>query len=375
MEPLKNHFGPAVAIRLAQTIAAVHPGFPAAAFLADALAGFDELELMPRGRHLARALRRHLPADPEQAMAILVATLGPPLAGTGGAGMAPFFYLPHVLFVGEFGLDHFEAAMAAQHALTQRFTAEFSIRPFLTRYPEATLARLRQWAADPSPHVRRLVSEGTRPRLPWAPRLPQFQADPGPVLELLELLKDDPAGYVRRSVANNLNDIGKDHPDRLVATARRWLEGATANRRRLVAHALRSAVKGGEAGALAVLGFAAAAPLRVEAPAIVPAVVRVGAAVRIAFDLVNPGTGAAAVVADLRIHFVKARGGTSPKVFKLRQVALGPGERVALGKTVSLAVLSTRRPHPGHHRVEAWLNGQPVALGGFDLVAGDADQA
>ena len=136
--------------------------------------------------------------------------------------MDVFIYLPHVFFVAKFGVGHFEASMRAQYELTQRFTAEYSIRGFLERYPERTLARLREWAGDANAHVRRLVSEGTRPRLPWAPRLRAFQDDPQPVLELLELLKDDPELYVRRSVANNLNDIGKDNPTALIDTCRHW---------------------------------------------------------------------------------------------------------------------------------------------------------
>jgi thioesterase domain-containing protein len=211
-EPLKNCFGTAIPKTIGQRVVEVYPAFPVRAFLTDALRGYEQFELMARGRHVARALARHLPADYPRAVGILVASLGAKLEGSENQGMAPFFYLPHVLFVAEFGLDHFEPSMRAQYELTQRFTAEFSIRPFLERYPEQTLARLARWAADPSAHVRRLVSEGTRPRLPWAPRLRAFQRDPRPVLKLLELLKDDPVLYVRRSVANNLNDIGKDHP-------------------------------------------------------------------------------------------------------------------------------------------------------------------
>ena len=169
--------------------------------------------------------------------------------------MAAFLYMPHLFFVARHGLDHFEDSMRAQHALTQLFTAEYSIRAFLEKHPGATLARLREWTADPSHHVRRLVSEGTRPRLPWAPRLRAFQKDPRPVLELLELLKDDPELYVRRSVANNLNDIGKDHPALLTAVAKRWLRGASPERRWIVSHALRSAVKRADAGALGALGY------------------------------------------------------------------------------------------------------------------------
>src|SRR5918997_3406822 len=232
--PLKDSFGPDVPVRIAGAIAAVWPAFPVEAFLADALDGYEELELTPRARHIADALGRHLPQDYERAIEILVASLGPKLDSPELTGMDAFVYLPHVFFVAERGADHFEASMRAQYELTQRFSAEYSIRVFLERYPDATLGRLREWALDPSPHVRRLVSEGTRPRLPWAPRLRAFQDDPRPVLELLELLKDDPELYVRRSVANNLNDIGKDHPELLFETCKRWLVDASEERSKLV---------------------------------------------------------------------------------------------------------------------------------------------
>jgi 3-methyladenine DNA glycosylase AlkC len=237
---------------------------------------------------------------------------------------------------------------------------------FLDREPERTLARLRAWATDPSEDVRRLVSEGTRPRLPWAPRLRQFQLDPSPVLELLELLKDDPSLYVRRSVANNLNDIGKDHPDILVATCRRWLEDSTEERRWLVRHALRSAVKRGDPAALDVLGFRAAEGA-VDGLVIEPELPRIGASVRITAVIGNAGDQRAALNVDLRIHFVKASGGTSPKVFKLREIELDPGERVTLSKVISLRQHTTRTHYPGAHRIEVILNGSSHPAGSFAL--------
>jgi 3-methyladenine DNA glycosylase AlkC len=229
-EPLKNQFGPDVPRAIASMVAEVHPSFPAKKFTRDALAGYEPLSLTQRGWHIARALRQHLPEDFPTAVDVLVQSSSQPSGRTVGSGMGGFLFMPHCFFVAAYGLDHFEESMAAQHVLTQRFTCEFSIRPFLIKHPAETLLRLRQWATDPSEHVRRLVSEGTRPRLPWAMRLPAFQADPAPVLELLELLKDDPALYVRRSVANNLNDIGKDHPHVLAKTAKRWLKGASDER-------------------------------------------------------------------------------------------------------------------------------------------------
>ncbi|MDZ4702003.1 MAG: hypothetical protein SH809_19995 [Rhodothermales bacterium] len=207
-EPLKNQYGPEIPRKIAGMIAPVYPAFDREGFLQSALDGYEALELLPRGRHIAKALRRHLPDEYPAAIDLLIASLGPKLEGTESFGMAPFLYLPHVFFVMDYGVDHFEPSMRAQYEITQRFSAEYSIRAYLEHHPEATLARLRQWVDDPSPHVRRLVSEGTRPLLPWASRLRAFQRDPSPVIELLELLKDDPELYVRRSVANNLNDIG-----------------------------------------------------------------------------------------------------------------------------------------------------------------------
>ena len=365
--PLKDSFGPDIPTRIAAALAAVDPTFDSAAFLADALDGYDDLELTPRARHIASALDRHLPADFEDAIAILMRSIGPRSAGPELSGMAAFYYAPHVYFVAEFGIDHWEASMQAQYELTQRFTAEFSIRAFLEREPERTLARLREWASDPSPDVRRLVSEGTRPRLPWAPRLRRFEIDPSPVLDLLELLKDDPSPYVRRSVANNLNDIGKDHPDLLIATCRRWLDGAGADRRALVRHALRSAVKRGDPAALDVLGFGGGRIVELSGVSVSPERPRIGDAVRISFTIHNGGPTRAAFNVDLRVHFVKANGGTSPKVFKMGSFELDAGAVASVSKLISLRQHTTRTHYPGTHRVEAIVNGETHPVGSFAI--------
>jgi 3-methyladenine DNA glycosylase AlkC len=368
-EPLVNQYGADVPKSIARMITAVHPAFDARKFVADALKGYDELALMPRGKHIAQALQRHLPADYPKAIAILLASLDQPHGRDPGLSLGSFLYLPHTMFVAAFGLGHFEESMRAQHALTQRFTAEFSIRSFLQHHEAATLARFRQWTSDPSEHVRRLVSEGSRPRLPWASRLPSFQKNPAPVLELLELLRDDPALYVRRSVANNLNDIGKDHPDLLAKTARQWLKGASDERRWIVQHALRSAVKRGETGALAALGFGKSAEAAVSHARIMPKRVVMGEKVHIAFDITNTSAKPQRVLVDFCIHYVKASGKSSAKVFKLKVLDLAPGEKASLGKTVSTAEMTTRKHHAGKHRVDVLLNGQAQPLGAFELVA------
>ena len=216
---------------------------------------------------------------------------------------------------------------------------------------------LRDWAHDPNVHVRRLVSEGTRPRLPWAPRLRAFQDDPRPVLDLLELLKDDPELLVRRSVANNLNDIGKDNPAALTDTCRRWMRDATAQRRWLVRHALRSAVKRGDPQALQILGYLPVPVVTVPDIHTTPAVVPIGESVTFTVQVANEGSTTAKLLVDLRVHFVKANGKPSPKVFKLKQLQLEPRASARLTKTISLAQHTTRTHYPGHHRVEVLVNG------------------
>ena len=368
-EALKTFFSPPVVKRLADSIVSVSPSFPALAFTRDACEGLDDLELLARGRHIAAALRAHLPARYADAVDVLVRSLGPEHASDElqGAGMAPFFYLPHAIFVATHGLDDFELSMRAQHEITRRFTCEFSIRPFLERYPKATLAVLRRWVTDPSPHVRRLVSEGTRPRLPWAPRVRWLDEHPNRVLPLLEALKDDPASVVRRSVANHLNDLSRVNPDRVCEIAERWLDGASSERRALVRHALRSAVKRGNLRALTLLGFGQKPRVEVAGVKFEPARVAIGGKTRIAFTLQATTKQAQSLSVDLVVHFVKARGTTSPKVFKVGRVKLGPFERAVLAKTISLAVHTTRRPNAGRHAVDALINGQRFELGAFEV--------
>jgi 3-methyladenine DNA glycosylase AlkC len=367
---LKSFFARSTVEALARTISAVHPPFDADAFVADAMRGLARKELLARGEHVGEALRRHLPARYADAAEVLLASLGPPLpaAAIEGQGMAPFLYLPHVAFVRRHGLEDFDASMRLQHALTQRFTAEWSIRPFLELEPERTLAVLSRWVVDPSPHVRRLVSEGTRPRLPWAPRLRAFDGNPAPVVALLEQLRDDPSEYVRRSVANHLNDLAKDRPALALEIAGRWLEGATPERRRLVAHALRSLVRKGDAGALRLLGHGDPPRVALRGATLDPARVRVGDDVRFRATLASRSRAPQSLSVNLAVHFVKASGAARPKVFKLRTVELAPGASAEIAKRISLRQMSTRTHHAGAHAVDVVVNGVRFPAGTFEVL-------
>lgn len=232
---LKAFFDRALVTELAASLARAHPSFPKAAFVRDATRGLDELELMDRARHIMEAMHAHLPPRYADALRIVLRSLG--------TERSTFKYWPHTMFVAAYGTDKadFERSMAAQRVLTERWSCEFSIRAFLEKYPEETLAVLREWVRDPNEHVRRLVSEGTRPLLPWATRVRWLQREPKRLLPFLEALKDDEVLYVRRSVANHLNDVAKAHPDIVCDVAERWLAGKPPpERRALVRHASRS---------------------------------------------------------------------------------------------------------------------------------------
>lgn len=364
---LRDIFDTELLASLAKDLQAAHPALKPKRFVQEALRGLEDLELTGRAKHIALVMHQHLPQPFPKAAAVLTRSLGPVAEADRDQGLSSLRYLPYVFYVQAYGLSHFEQAMRFQYELTKRFTAEWSIRAFLERYPEATYKQLEKWSKDPSVHVRRLVSEGTRPRLPWASRLVAFQKDPKPVLRLLERLKDDPERYVQRSVANNLNDIGKDHPELLVKTCRAWKKGASADRQWIIKHALRSLVKKGHPGALELLGVGAAPKVRIESITIEPKRPKLGGEVRFSLTLVSKAKAAQALMVDYAVHFVKANGRTNPKVFKLKRLSLKAGESARLSAKVSLADLSTRRHYPGRHPLELIVNGVRFPLGAFAL--------
>lgn len=265
--PLKNVVNKQLVGLLSESLQAVLPDFNASRFEKTALKDLDALEFTERGLHVARALATEMPQGFDQAGPLLIKAMGPELTATEGNGLAVFFYLPHSYMIAEYGLAHFDHGMQANYELTKRMTAEFSIRPFIVKHQEKTLKKLMQWTKDPNPHVRRLVSEGSRARLPWASRLVDVQKNPQLTLPLLEALKDDPELYVRRSVANHLGDILKDHLDLGLNVAERWLEEVEAAkitpsqhaaRRWIVRHALRLPAKKSDKRALSLRKMAGA---------------------------------------------------------------------------------------------------------------------
>lgn len=361
---LKDRFDKQMAQGLAQRIQAVHRDFDVDGFVLAVIDGLDTLELKDRVQKIADCLHQFLPDDYSQAIEVLCIMLGqgsPIFEGRDDDGFL-LFPLPNVIET--YGLHDFETSMQGMYIITRHASAEFAIRPFILQYPQEMLERLHEWVKDENEHVRRLVSEGTRPRLPWAPQLPHFIANPTPTLALLEQLKDDPSLYVRRSVANHLNDISKDHPERLLDLLEKWQDGASENRQWLINHALRTLIKAGNERALALLGYHPTS-IELHNVTISPQILQFGDNLTIAFQLENTSDEPQNLMVDYRIHFVKANGKTAPKVFKLNKLTLKAGEKLDFVKKQSIRPISTRKYYAGLHRVEIQVNGQ--ILGGVDF--------
>lgn len=263
--PLKEIMNGQLVKLIGVSLAEVTPGFDTPTFQKRAKRNLNKLELKERALNIAHAMAEQLPEDFDELAPLLIKSLGPKLQATEQNGLAPFFYFPHSQLIAEYGTDHLESGLKVCYELTQRFTAEFCIRPFLIAHRDKSLKQLKRWTKDANPHVRRLVSEGTRPRLPWAMRLRDFQDDPGYTLPLLESLKDDSELYVRRSVANHLADIAKDHPAVAYEVCHKWLSEIEAmqkpeqikNRRWVLRHAVRLPAKKEVPAALAIRKAAA----------------------------------------------------------------------------------------------------------------------
>jgi 3-methyladenine DNA glycosylase AlkC len=363
MAAFKDEISVELAGRLASELSAAWPAFPQRRLtrgLGDALA---PLALMARVELLTDRLVDALPDASETAAKVLWGTLESPT-------FTGWMTLPCGNYVARSGIDRPEIALPLLAGLTPRWSSEGPIRPFIERHHDLTYQHLHCWVSDPDEHVRRLVSEGTRPRLPWAPQLRHLIIDPGPNIELIDQLVDDPSSYVRRSVANHLNDISKDHPDIALDLAQRWQprgDGAAW----VVRHGLRTLVKRGDPKALEVLGVTPDAMIRLMALTVDRDAVTIGEAATFTLTVELDGTTEADAIIDYRVHYVGANGLRRPKVFKLTRRRLVPGQPATLTRRHRFEHVSIRRIRPGRHTIDIQINGH--VLGAIDLDVIDPD--
>jgi 3-methyladenine DNA glycosylase AlkC len=365
-QAFKHLVNEASATRLARELAAVHAAFDARGYVREVVRTLPELELKPRIRLLSDTLVRYLPSHYPDALAILLGTLGPPLGEGEGAGASAFYYWVHASFVEHHGLAHPELSLAAMREITQRSTAEFAVRPYLHQHLERTLAFLRTCARDPNPHVRRWVSEGTRPYLPWGTRVPALVREPAHGLALLELLRGDASAYVRTSLANHLNDVSKLDAAVAIGAVRRWLADGVPGAEWVAQRALRGLVKAGHADALAVFGVDKRTSARVTRFQLAAKSICVGE--QLTFEATIAGEKSERLVVDYAVLFPGARERMSRKVFKWATPTLAQGERLTLTKRHSFKPITTRVYRAGSHTLELLVNGNVVETAHFTLV-------
>jgi len=355
---LKEIFDPARMAFIAKEMAAISPVFDAERFIALATENLDPLGIMQRMRLVATSLHASLPVDFETAIDLL-GQLAPRL----GHG---FVSISLSEFVALYGKAQFELSMEALKFFTRFGSSEFAVRYFLADDFDRTLSVMKGWALDDNEHVRRLASEGSRPRLPWSFQLKPLIAEPTLTGPILEALKSDPSLYVRKSVANHLNDISKDNPDVLIARLSAW-DLDDKNTAWIVKHALRTMIKQGDPRALALIGTTGKPEVEIAAFAVAPASIALGGRIALKTSIVSTAAAPQQLVVDYAVHYVKKSGGTSKKVFKLKEIGLPPGGRKELSISQDVRDFTTRKHYPGHHRVELVVNGETVAEGGFEL--------
>lgn len=338
-----------------------------AGFRRAALAGLEDLELKDRVNQLADALRAALPGPYPAALTQLLA--GVPEEPAPGAGLTEdWSYWPMCSLVERHGLANPAISLDAMERLTRHWSCEFAIRPYFAADPHGVRARLERWVGHPSVHVRRLVSEGSRPRLPWGMRLRHRVQHPEFVLPLLERLRDDPEEYVRRSVANHLNDIAKDHPDLLIRVATAWSQGAPPARQRLIKHALRTQIKAGDPRAYALIGLRPFAGTAQVARS--PERIAVGEAVTLTVTLRSTSEAPQRLRLDLGVHFLRKSGERSLRVFHWTERTLRPGASLTLSKDYAVRRVTTRRLYPGRQAIDLRVNGVATEALPFELVEG-----
>lgn len=365
-EPLKNLYNPIFFEELCPVLRQHIPEFDSTRFIHRIFdTEWPELELKQRVRKVATVLHLFLPADFKKASTYLTEISNSLRQKNGTEISFPYIFLAD--YIELFGQEHFSEAMRAIQEVTQLISAEFAIRPFIVRYPDKTMKQMLLWSKHQSHHVRRLSSEGCRPRLPWAMALPEFKKDPSIILPILENLKTDSSLFVRKSVANNLNDISKDHPHIVLAIAKRW-KGLSKETDWILKHGSRTLLKNGSREALTFHGFNSELKSVIKKLNIVSKKVKIGASTSFSFEIASGEKKPSMFRLEYAIHFITSSGKVSRKVFQIAEKVIVPNQPTTFSRKHRFTDFTTRKHFPGKHVLEIIVNGESKAEVKFDLV-------
>lgn len=313
-----------------------------------------------RMRHISDALRATLPDFYREALTILQ-QIAPHCRGV------EYLFFPD--FVEAYGLADWSASIAALEAFTPYSSSEFAVRPFIVQEPDKMMKQMLEWASHQDHHVRRLASEGCRPRLPWAMALEQFKANPAPVLPILEKLKRDTSVYVQKSVANHLNDIAKDHPQLVIQLAQDWY-GENRHTNWIVKHGCRGLLRKGEPQVLALFGFELVPDVAINGFTLANDRITLGQTLHFSFSITSKAAAAQRLRVEYAIDFVKANGTRSRKLFKIAELNMEHTVKT-YERAHQFKDLTTRKHYPGKHRISIVINGVELTGQEFEVVAGE----
>jgi 3-methyladenine DNA glycosylase AlkC len=275
-----------------------------------------------------------------------------------------FMFLPD--YIETYGIDHFDAAVKAIETVTQFTSCEFAVRPFILKYGDKMIGQMHQWSTHQSQHVRRLASEGSRPRLPWAMALPALKNNPKPILPILENLKNDPSEYVRRSVANNLNDIAKDNPDIVINIAKEW-KGHSKETDAIIKHGCRTLLKQGHSDILHYFDLSDHPDLKVTNFKVLTPSIKIGESLAFSFLLHNASKQIQTTRIEYGIHYLRNNGQLSKKVFKISERQLQPDEKLEINRKQSFRIITTRQFYTGQQKISIIINGRERDSAPFEL--------
>jgi 3-methyladenine DNA glycosylase AlkC len=358
MEPLKEMFGQPYYKKLADTFAAVHKPFHSERFVKEVTANLNDLSLNQRMRNTSIVLHKYLPDDFSKSVGIMKEVVTQMNGG--------YTTLVFPDFISLYGIPHFRESLDALKYFTQFGSSEFAIRTFLKHDLEKTLSVMKQWSADSNHHVRRLASEGSRPRLPWSFKLEEIIKNPALTSPILENLKCDDELYVRKSVANHINDLSKDSPDYVFKLIKPW-DKTHHHTAWIVKRGIRSLLKQGDKKSMAIFNLTKDVKVSIKHFSISNPLVRLNDSLQFQFDLVSEKTTSQALMIDYRIHYFKKSGAQLPKVFKLKEITLKPGEVVSIAKKQRFQDFTTRKLFSGVHVLEIVVNGEVMKRKQFEF--------
>ncbi|PEJ56182.1 hypothetical protein CN692_18590 [Bacillus sp. AFS002410] len=349
-EALKDLYNYNLISKIANEITNVYSNFNRDTFIEKIFdEKWEDKTLKERMRHITICLGELLPSNYEESIEILSSILN----------KFPTNQLSSIIypdFVEVYGLEHWDQSMEALELFTQHSTSEFAVRPFIVQDQERMMAQMLKWSTHHNEHVRRLASEGCRPKLPWGMVLKNLKLDPTPILSILENLKEDESLYVRKSVANNLNDISKDHPNLVLKIAKEWY-GKNPNTNWIIKHACRTLLKKGNIEALTIFGFQTTNAINIENFQLQSDKIEIGEDLNFSFKIHSDEPTSIKIRIEFAIDYVKAKGNRTKKIFKISENTIEKDKTLSYNKSHSFKNLSTRKHYPGQHTISLLING------------------